>query len=238
MLSIKNLTKSFGDKKILDSVNLDVRRGEIAVLLGASGVGKSTLLRVLNNLEVADAGEIKLDGELIDLSTINQRHLSGMVFQQFNLFEHLTAEQNIRMGLEKGAGFPSREAQEVAQRLLREYGLADKAKSYVSQLSGGQKQRLAIARALALRPQIICLDEPTSALDPLLTNYVAEMIQALARQGYIVLVATHDTTLLERLSCTIYLMSNGKIIESALSKEFYAHKENFPQIARFVSGQK
>ncbi|MCL4229284.1 ATP-binding cassette domain-containing protein [Candidatus Dependentiae bacterium] len=238
MLSIKNLSKSFGDKKILDSVNLDVRRGEIAVLLGASGVGKSTLLRVLNNLEVADTGEIKLDGELIDLSTINQRHLSGMVFQQFNLFEHLTAEQNIRMGLERGAGFPSREAQEVAQRLLREYGLADKAKSYVSQLSGGQKQRLAIARALALRPQIICLDEPTSALDPLLTNYVAEMIQALARQSYIVLVATHDTTLLERLSCTIYLMSNGKIIESALSKEFYAHKENFPQIARFVSGQK
>lgn len=238
MLSIKNLSKSFGDKKILDSVNLDVRRGEIAVLLGASGVGKSTLLRVLNNLEVADTGEIKLDGELIDLSTINQRHLSGMVFQQFNLFEHLTAEQNIRMGLERGAGFPSREAQEVAQRLLREYGLADKAKSYVSQLSGGQKQRLAIARALALRPQIICLDEPTSALDPLLTNYVAEMIQALARQSYIVLVATHDTTLLERLSCTIYLMSNGKIIESASSKEFYAHKENFPQIARFVSGQK
>jgi len=238
MLSIKNLTKSFGDKKILDSVNLDVRRGEIAVLLGASGVGKSTLLRVLNNLEIADAGEIRLGDELIDLSTINQRHLSGMVFQQFNLFEHLTAEQNIRIGLEKGAGFPSREAQEVAQRLLREYGLADKAKSYVSQLSGGQKQRLAIARALALRPQIICLDEPTSALDPLLTNYVAEMIQALARQGYIVLVATHDTTLLERLSCTIYLMSNGKIIESASSREFYAHKENFPQIARFVSGQK
>ncbi len=238
MLSIKSLTKSFGDKKILDSVNLDVRRGEIAVLLGASGVGKSTLLRVLNNLEIADAGEIRLGDELIDLSTINQRHLSGMVFQQFNLFEHLTAEQNIRIGLEKGAGFPSREAQEVAQRLLREYGLADKAKSYVSQLSGGQKQRLAIARALALRPQIICLDEPTSALDPLLTNYVAEMIQALARQGYIVLVATHDTTLLERLSCTIYLMSNGKIIESASSREFYAHKENFPQIARFVSGQK
>ena len=119
MLSIKNLTKSFGDKKILDSVNLDVRRGEIAVLLGASGVGKSTLLRVLNNLEIADAGEIRLGDELIDLSTINQRHLSGMVFQQFNLFEHLTAEQNIRIGLEKGAGFPSREAQEVAQRLLR-----------------------------------------------------------------------------------------------------------------------
>jgi polar amino acid transport system ATP-binding protein len=237
MLNIKNITKTFRDRKILDSVNLHVRRGEIAVLLGSSGVGKSTLLRILNNLESIDHGSVFLDDKELDLKTVNKTHVIGMVFQHFNLFEHLTVEQNITLPLEQAAGKSPREAKMIAHTLLKQYGLLEKADTYVSQLSGGQKQRLAIARTLALKPQIICLDEPTSALDPLLTSYVANAIKELADKGYIVLVATHDTTLLERLPCTIYLMKEGKIIESATSEDFYKHKEKYPNIARFVSGK-
>ncbi len=236
MLLIKNLIKKFGDKKILDDVSLQVQHGEIAVLLGASGVGKSTLLRIMNNLETIDQGTIMLDGKPLDLTTVNKTHVVGMVFQHFNLFEHLTVEQNITLALEKGAGTSSAEAKKIAHALLKRYGLESQAQAYISQLSGGQKQRLAIARALALEPKILCLDEPTSALDPLLTSYVASNIKALAEQGIIVLVATHDTTLLEKLPCTIYLMQNGKIIETAKSQEFYANKEKFPAINRFVAG--
>ena len=159
-----------------------------------------------------------------------------MVFQQFNLFAHLTVEENIMLALEKTMGKSSAQAKEIARALLVRYGLADKASAYPSQLSGGQKQRLALARTLALKPTILCMDEPTSALDPLLTSHVAQNIQQLANEGYIVLVASHDTALLDKLNCTIYLLSGGKIIETASSKDFATHKEKYPQIARFVAG--
>lgn len=236
MLSINNLTKIFRGKKIIDDLSLQVKRGEVAVLLGASGVGKSTLLRILNNLESLNSGTILLDGKPLDINTVNQTHVTGMVFQQFNLFAHLTAEQNIAIALEKTMNKKPQEAQQIAYNLLARYGLGDKATAYPSQLSGGQKQRLALARALALKPTILCMDEPTSALDPLLTSHVANTIQQLANEGYIVLVASHDTALLDKLNCTIYLMSNGKIIETAQSKEFMLHKERYPQIAHFVAG--
>jgi ABC-type polar amino acid transport system ATPase subunit len=236
MLSLNAITKKFNNKTILDAVSLTVKPGEIAVLLGSSGVGKSTLLRILNNLETIDAGTLLLNGKPLEIKKAAQEHLVGLVFQNFNLFEHLTVEQNITLALEKVLKKSKAQAQQIAQQLLKHYGLEDKAQHYAAQLSGGQKQRLAIARTLALKPKIICFDEPTSALDPLLTSHVANNIQELARQGYIVLVATHDTTLLDKLTCTIYLMSQGRILEIAPSTELAANKNKFPHIARFIAG--
>lgn len=161
MLSIKNISKSYHNKKILDDVSLEVQKGEIAVLLGASGVGKSTLLRILNNLETLDNGSVSLDGKTLDISTVNKTHTVGFVFQNFNLFDHLTVLENITLALEKVLNKSVKESNTIAHELLAHYGLADKAKSYVSGLSGGQKQRLALARTLALKPQVVCLDEPT-----------------------------------------------------------------------------
>ena len=236
MFKIERVTKVFHTKRILNNVSFTVKKGEIALFLGASGVGKSTLLRILNNLETIDSGTISLDGTLLNLSTVNATHTIGMVFQHFNLFENLTVEQNISLPLEKVLGKSAQEARTIADALLSRYGLADKKNKYASQLSGGQKQRLAIARAIAMQPKIICLDEPTSALDPVLTSYVAENIQQLAKDGYIVLVASHDTALIEKLSCTIYLMSNGSIIESVQSEEFKNNTEKFPLIKKFIAG--
>ncbi len=236
MLRIKNITKLFGQKKVLDNVSVDIKTGSIAILLGQSGVGKSTLLRVLADLEAVDNGSIELDGIALDPETIHTQHVVGMVFQQFNLFPHLTVAENITLALEKVLGIPKQQALQQAHTLLQQYGLADKENAYITQLSGGQKQRLAIARTIALKPKIICMDEPTSALDPLLTTHVANTITNLAKQGYTVVIASHDTTLLEKLDCMIHLMHEGKIIESANTKEFMQNKERYPQIAQFVSG--
>lgn len=236
MLKIDHVTKKYNDKTILNNVSLQVNKGEIAVLLGASGVGKSTLLRILNNLESVDTGAFTLNDVPLDLTKINQNHTIGFVFQNFNLFEHLSVHENITLALEKALGKSKKEAHTIALELLGHYGLADKADAYPSDLSGGQKQRLALARTLALKPQVICLDEPTSALDPLLTAYVAKIIQELAHSGYIVLVATHDTSLLERLHCTIHLMKQGKIIETATSKDLAEHPRSFEHIRKFIAG--
>ncbi len=237
MFKIENLTKLFHGKKVIDAVSFSVDRGEIAVLLGPSGVGKSTLLRLLNNLETLDAGTVQLNGEMLDLRAVNQTHTVGMVFQQFNLFEHLTIEKNIMIALEITQNKTKQQAHKIAHELLKHYGLEDKAHKYPAQLSGGQKQRIALVRTIALKPQVICLDEPTSALDPLLTTYVAKTIQQLAQEGYVVLVASHDTALLEKLDCTIYLMSEGKIIETAKSDEFRKNKATYPRIKQFIEGQ-
>lgn len=237
MLKIKNLSKKVRNKSIIHDFNLQVEHGEIAILLGSSGVGKSTLLRILNNLEIIDHGFVELDGLVLDLEQVNQSHTVGMVFQHFNLFEHLTVLQNITLALEKVVGQTSTQAQAIAHELLQRYGLSDKAHALPAQLSGGQKQRLAIARTLALKPKVMCMDEPTSALDPLLTTYVANNIKELAQQGYVVLVATHDISLLEKLPCTIHLMQNGTIIESATSQEFFEHQTRYPALMAFVTGQ-
>jgi len=236
MLKIENVTKTFNNKKILDNLSLQIPKGEIAVLLGSSGVGKSTILRILNNLDQMDSGKIYFKNKEIDPHTINITHLIGMVFQQFNLFEHITVEQNITLVLEKALKKSSKTAKKITHELLDHYGLGDKKNKFASQLSGGQKQRLAIARTIATKPQAICLDEPTSALDPLLTTHVAKNIQELADEGYIVLVATHDTALLEKLNCTIYLIEKGNVAESATSIEFFKNKDAYPKIKKFVSG--
>jgi glutamate transport system ATP-binding protein len=236
MLKINHITKSFNTKKILNDISFTVAKGEIALFLGSSGVGKSTLLRILNNLETINSGTISLDDTPLNLATINTTHTVGMVFQHFNLFEHLTVEQNITLPLERILKKSRADAQAIAHTLLKKYGLVDQKDKYALQLSGGQKQRLAIARALAMEPKIICLDEPTSALDPVLTSYVANNIQQLAKDGYIVLVATHDTDLLKKLDCTIYLMSEGNIIETARSQELHSNPNAFARIQKFIAG--
>lgn len=236
MLAIKQLTKTYNHKKILDNVSLSVNRGSIAILLGSSGVGKSTLLRILNNLETYDSGSVLLDGKSLDLHTVNQHHTVGMVFQQFNLFDHFTVEENISFPLEKVLQTPPQQAQAIAQQLLQEYGLADKAHSAIGSLSGGQKQRLAIARAIAMKPIVICMDEPTSALDPMLTASIAKTINHLAQQGYIILVASHDIGLVQQLHGTIYLMDQGTIIEEAPTADFSKNPTQYKKINNFVSG--
>lgn len=236
MLKIKNLSKLYNNTPVLNDVSLDIKKGEVAVLLGKSGVGKSTLLRILAHLETADTGTMSLNSKQLDPKFLHKQHLVGMVFQNFSLFEHLTVEQNITLALEKVVNKSKSEAKSIAHQLLKRYGLEHHTRKFVSQLSGGQKQRLAIARSLALKPSIICMDEPTSALDPFLTTQVAQNIEQLAQEDYIILVATHDTTLLEKIPCTIYLMDKGKIVESTNSKDFYNNRKNFPLIDTFVAG--
>lgn len=236
MLVINNIIKKHADKHILDDVSLRIQQGEIAVLLGSSGVGKSTLLSILSGLDTVDAGEISFDGKPFDMHELHKTHSVGMVFQHFNLFPHLTVSQNIELALEKVANLPALEAQRYALSLLTQYGIADKKDKYPHQLSGGQKQRLAIARAIALKPRVICMDEPTSALDPLLTSHVAQLITELAAQGYAIILATHDMSLVKRLKCTIYLMRAGHIIETVQHDEFARNPEQYPLLHNFMSG--
>lgn len=231
MLSIKNITKKFHGKAIINDVSIDVLPGQIVVLLGQSGVGKSTVLRVLSNLEQIESGKIELDGVPIDFKKV------GMVFQDFNLFTHLTVLENLTLPLISVARVQSDKATEIAREMLQRFDVARKANSYPMALSGGQKQRVALARALCMQPKVLCLDEPTSALDPLLTSEVAQIITQLAAQNMMVIIATHDIGLLENLSCVIYLMSDGKIIERATTSELAQRPESFKFIKHFIQGK-
>lgn len=232
MLRIKNLTKKFDDKKILNEISLEIPKGSIFVFLGGSGVGKSTLLRVLAGLEKLDSGFISYNGQLLDVSKNSESHLFGMVFQNFNLFDHLTVEENITLPLIQVLKKSKEEAKQIAHDLLKKYGLDGKENNFPDDLSGGQKQRLAIARTLAMKPKIICMDEPTSALDPILSGFVAQSISDLAQEGYTVLVATHDVSILDKLDCTINFMKHGKIVEQVKSKDL---TNEYPLIQSFLS---
>lgn len=231
MLSIKNLVKKFHEKAIIDNLSIDVRPGEILVLLGGSGVGKSTVLRVISNLEQANSGILELDGKQLDFKNV------GMVFQDFNLFANLTVLENLTLPLMHILKIDQELAKEKALQILSKFNIDQKANVYPSSLSGGQKQRVAIARALCMNPKIICMDEPTSALDPMLTADVAKVIQDLAAQGIIILIATHDIGLLENLDCTICLMYGGKIIEKATTQELKNQPELFMKLRNFMQGK-
>ncbi|MBI5346837.1 MAG: amino acid ABC transporter ATP-binding protein [Chlamydiae bacterium] len=234
MLKITNLCKKFKNKTILENISVEVGFGEIALFLGKSGVGKSTLLRVLANLETKDKGSINLDDKPLKPFDV------GMVFQNYHLFEHLNCEQNITLALEKVAKKNKAEAALISNDLLAKYMLKDKSKRPVNMLSGGEKQRLSLARALALNPPIICLDEPTSALDPTLTSHVAQIIHDLGT-NHIVLIASHDTELIRQLwlrqaKCTIYLMQDGSFIEKAGLADLFSKPDKYINIHKFVSG--
>lgn len=234
MLEIKNLSKKYRNTNVLNDINLTLNPGTISVLLGRSGGGKTTLLRVLNNLETMDSGTISFQGKPLDLETIHRKHLVGMVFQHFSLFKNVSVKQNISIVLEKVLKMDTKKAEKRALELLTQFDLQDHADKGVSSLSGGQQQRLALARSLATNPKILCMDEPTSALDPLLTNYVADLINGLAKSGYCLVVATHDLSLVKALSCTIYLMQQGVITQTVTSKEFFAHPDSYPLLKSFA----
>jgi len=217
ILRASNITKSFADNTILSSVSVELAKGEIKVLIGPSGGGKSTLLQCLNCLVVPDSGEIELQNEGIDFTRKQDlyklRQQVGMIFQDFNLFDHLTALDNITIALRKVKKMDKKEARQRARMELEQVGLSDKEDLYPAQLSGGQKQRLAIARALAMDPKILLLDEPTSALDPTLIGEVITVIKGLAAKGMTMIMATHQISLIYNLADEILFMEAGRIVE-------------------------
>jgi polar amino acid transport system ATP-binding protein len=227
MLRAAKVTKTFGDFVALRDVSLSVRRGEVACIIGPSGSGKSTLLRCINFLEKPDTGAIMVDGELIGVRQVDermhevtepdlaaQRLATGMVFQRFNLFSHLTALQNIMLGPTRVQGRPRREVEAEAVALLERVGLGDKRNNYPSELSGGQQQRVAIARALAVKPKLLLFDEPTSALDPELVGEVLNVMRDLARCGMTMIVVTHELAFAREVADTVVFMDQGAIVEA------------------------
>lgn len=235
MLSINNLHKSFGDHEVLKGIDLRINKGEVIVLLGASGSGKTTLLRCLNVLETPDSGTLTFDdGSLsIDFSqplTKEKiqalRKKSGMVFQNYNLFPHKTALENITEGLIVVQKMPKAEAEQKARHLLERVELADKADFYPFQLSGGQQQRIGIARALAIEPQLVLFDEPTSALDPELVQGMLALMKSLASEGWTMVIVTHEIQFAREVADQVILMGDGKIIEQGTPEQLFEHSTN------------
>ena len=217
ILECTDICKSFGDQPILSDVSVELAKGEIKVLIGPSGGGKSTLLQCINCLVVPDAGEIVVENRRIDLNRKPDlywlRQQIGMIFQDFNLFDHLTALENITIALRKVKKLDTPAARKRALLELDQVGLADKGSLYPAQLSGGQKQRVAIARALAMDPKILLLDEPTSALDPTLIGEVIAVIKGLAVKGMTMIMATHQISLINNIADEILFMEKGRIVE-------------------------
>ncbi|MBN2751779.1 MAG: amino acid ABC transporter ATP-binding protein [Rhodospirillaceae bacterium] len=217
VLEIKNLSKTLGGKSILSGVSFSVRRGEMKVLIGPSGGGKSTLLQCLNFLHIPDAGCILLDGQAVDPNSRRDlyayRQQVGMIFQDYNLFDHLNALDNVSLALRKVKKLPRTEAETRARAELDRVGLADKERLYPAELSGGQKQRVSIARALAMDPKVMLLDEPTAALDPELIGEVLVVIRELARSGMTMIMATHQMGFVRSMADEILFMQDGQVIE-------------------------
>lgn len=225
MISISNLTKKFGDHTVLDHLSLDIPQGQVVALLGPSGSGKSTLLRCVNMLEQPSQGTIVVDGDTVtDPSTdiAKRREHIGMVFQHFHLFPHMTVKQNITYAPMKVKGISLATATERAEDLLRKVGLSDKANVYPSKLSGGQKQRAAIARTLAMEPNVLLFDEPTSALDPEMVKEVLDVIQGLAHTGITMLIVTHEMGFARQVADRILFLDQGKILEDSTPTDFFA----------------
>ena len=229
MIRVRNLVKSFGSQIVLNGIDLSVEEKEVVVIIGASGSGKSTLLRCLNFLEMFDQGEIILKGEKIIPKTTNLNNVReevGMVFQQFNLFPHMNVLENVMEAPLHVKKLDKQLAKEKAMSLLEKVGLTDKALAYPKNLSGGQKQRVAIARALAMEPRIMLFDEPTSALDPELVGEVLQVMKQLAQEGMTMLVVTHEMGFAREVADRVVFMGEGKILEEAPPKEFFANPQN------------
>lgn len=228
MIHIKNLSKSFGSKLVLDSINLHIAMGEKLVIIGPSGSGKSTLLRCLNLLEMPSSGEIRLDERVLyPLHTqggwdINKaRTKMGMVFQHFNLFNNLRVLENLTLAPTLLKLLSHQEAKQEAQKLLKRIGLLDKQESYPASLSGGQKQRVAIARALMNKPEVMLFDEPTSALDPEMVGEVLDLMKDLAQEGMSMVCVTHEMRFAREVGSRIIFMENGAIIEQGSPQEIF-----------------
>jgi len=217
IIHIQNITKTFGTLEALKGVSLDVYKGEVVVIIGPSGSGKSTLLRCINRLEEFDRGQIIVDGIPLDTAAnINAvRTEVGMVFQQFNLFPHLTVLRNVTLAQEVVRKRPQKETEAKAMQLLTKVGIPDKAHAYPHQLSGGQQQRVAIARALAMDPKIMLFDEPTSALDPEMIQEVLDVMTSLAREGMTMVVVSHEMGFARAAANRAIFMDSGQIVEEA-----------------------
>ena len=237
MIDVKNLHKSFGNHEVLKGVNEHIEKGEKVVVIGPSGSGKSTFLRCLNLLEEPTGGEIIFEGQNItaketDINLVRRR--MGMVFQQFNLFPHLSVRENIKLAPVKLKVMTDEEADKRALELLARVGLPDKADSYPAQLSGGQQQRIAIARALAMNPDVMLFDEPTSALDPEMVGEVLEIMKELADDGMTMVVVTHEMGFAREVATRVLFMDGGNIVEQNEPKEFFANPQH-PRLKDFLS---
>lgn len=238
MIEVKNLEKFFGELHILKGISTTIQKGEKVVIIGPSGSGKSTFLRCLNQLEKPTSGSILFEGqELTDMSEkqlYKTREKMGMVFQHFHLFPHLTIQKNITLAPVKSKLMSQAEADEKAVQLLKKVGLSDKAKQYPNQLSGGQKQRIAIARALAMSPDVMLFDEPTSALDPEMVGEVLELMRELADDGMTMVVVTHEMGFAREVASRVMFMDKGTIVEENNPKEFFENPQN-PRLKEFLS---
>ena len=229
MIEVRGLQKRFGELEVLKHIDQHIEQGEKVVIIGPSGSGKSTFLRCLNLLEMPTGGDIYIDGERVtdkgvDINRVREK--MGMVFQQFNLFPHLSVLENITLAPIKVKGMSKPEAEEKAMELLMRVGLAEKAESYPAQLSGGQQQRIAIARALAMEPEIMLFDEPTSALDPEMVGEVLEVMKDLAKAGMTMVVVTHEMGFAREVASRVLFMDGGYVLEDGRPEKVFSSPEN------------
>lgn len=228
LLEIQGLQKSYGGRNVLDQINLDVHKGEVVVILGPSGCGKSTLLRCLNGLESIQGGTIRFAGQDLTTEGVNWqkvRQQIGMVFQNYDLFPHMTVIENILLGPTKVQNKPRQEALQQAEQLLARVGLLERKDSYPRELSGGQKQRIAIVRALCMNPEIMLFDEVTAALDPEMVREVLDVILGLAKQGMTMLIVTHEMGFAQAVADRIVFLDAGKICETGKPADFFANPQ-------------
>ena len=236
LVNINEIHKYFDDLHVLKGVTLDVQEGEVVTIIGRSGSGKSTLLRTINGLEGIDGGTIRVDGEELVSSTKSLRELRlkvGMVFQQFNLFPHLKAGQNVMLALKVVKGVDEAEAREMALKAMEKVGLLEKFDVYPDQLSGGQQQRVAIARALAMSPKVLLCDEITSALDPELVNEVLTVVRQLADEGITLIIVTHEMRFARDVSDKVIFMHHGRVHESGDPKDLFNNPQT-PELSAFI----
>ena len=237
LIQVQDLKKSFGTQVVLDGITTEIDQGEVVAIIGPSGCGKSTFLRSLNLLEEPTSGTILFEGtditdKSVDINKMRQK--IGMVFQQFNLFPNYTIQNNITLAPVKLGLMTQQEAEKKAKELLERVGLPERANDYPSQLSGGQKQRIAIARALAMNPDVMLFDEPTSALDPELVGEVLELMRELARDGMTMVVVTHEMGFAREVANRVLFIDEGKIQEENTPEEFFANPKN-PRLREFLS---
>ncbi|KRR26520.1 amino acid ABC transporter ATP-binding protein [Bradyrhizobium lablabi] len=236
LVSIRDVRKSFGPNEVLKGVSLDIAKGDVVAIIGRSGSGKSTLLRCINGLETYQSGTIVADGIEVGGAATNLRELRrhvGMVFQQFNLFPHLTAAENVMLAPTVVNKTSKAEARATAAEVLAKVGLSEKMDAYPSELSGGQQQRVAIARSLAMRPKVLLCDEITSALDPELVNEVLRVVEQLAREGMTLILVTHEMRFARDVGTKLVFMHHGKVHEEGVPKEVFAAPRT-PELQQFV----
>ncbi len=231
VIELRHVDKHYGSLHVLKDINLEVDKGEVLVIIGPSGSGKSTLCRTINRLETIDSGDILIEGKPLPQEgkeLAGMRSELGMVFQQFNLFSHMTILENVTLGPTEVLGVSKEEAKRTAMELLERVGVAEQAGKVPAQLSGGQQQRVAIARSLAMHPKAMLFDEPTSALDPEMINEVLDVMVGLAKQGMTMVVVTHEMNFARRVADRVVFMADGQILEQGAPDEFFDH----PRTAR------